>query len=142
MLRPEFVHRKLRLVTDDLTLLARFRDTSHDALVADPLASVERLLERIVMRAVDVNRHLLVALGGGDRSARLGYRDTFTGLGPLGVLPEAFATDVSRSAGLRNVLAHDYTDADRTLVHAAIGLCLSQYPRYVDRVAAFVDAHA
>lgn len=144
MLRPEFVRRKLQLVTDDLGLLDRFRGVAHDALVEDPLAlaTVERLLERIVMRAVDVNQHLVVALATGHetRTTRLTYRDSFTRLGDLGVLPDDFAHEIARSAGLRNVLVHDYNDADRRLVHAAVDRCLDQYPRYVLHVQAFVDS--
>ncbi len=143
MLRPEFVRRKLQLVTDDLGHLASFRQISHEALVADPLAlaTVERLIERIVMRAVDVNQHLVVALATGlePQTTRLTYRDSFVRLSGLGVLDGEFAMDIARSAGLRNVLVHDYNDADRALVHAAIELCLAQYPRYVHDVTAFVD---
>lgn len=143
MLRPEFVHRKLQLVTDDLGLLGTFRGVSHDALVGDPLslATVERLLERIVMRAVDVNQHLVVALATGHeaKTTRLTYRETFVRLAELDVLPDDLAVEIARSAGLRNVLVHDYNDADRHVVHAAIRLCLEQYPRYVEHVTAFID---
>ena len=143
MLRPEFVHRKLQLVTDDLGYLAEYRGLSHEALVNDPfaLAAVERLLERIVMRAVDVNQHLVVALATGReaQTTRLTYRDSFVRLASLGALEDEFATDIARSAGLRNVLVHDYNDTDRALVHAAIGLCLAQYPRYVRDLTDFLD---
>lgn len=144
MLRPEFVLRKLQLVTDDLGHLATFRSVSREALVSDPLAlaTVERLIERIVMRSVDVNLHLVVALATGHevQTTRLTYRDSFVRLAGLDVLDDEFAVDIARSAGLRNVLVHDYNDADRALVHAAIGLCLAQYPRYVRDVTAFVDS--
>ena len=60
MLRPEFVRRKLTLIAEDLERLAGFRDVSLEALRADEvrLAAVERMLERIVMHAIDVNEHL------------------------------------------------------------------------------------
>lgn len=144
MLRPEFVTRKLQLITDDLGHLDTFRHVAHDALVADPLAlaTVERLIERIVMRAVDVNQHLVVALATGTevQTTRLTYRDSFVRLAGLEVLDEGFAADIARTAGLRNVLVQDYTDADRSLVHAAIALFLDQYPQYVESVTSFVDS--
>lgn len=144
MLRPEFVRRKLQLITDDLGHLDRYRAVSHDDLVADfvVLATVERLLERIVMRAIDVNRHLLVeqATGTEERTTRLTYRDSFLMLADLGVYPAGFAEEIAPSAGLRNILVHDYNDADRHVVHAAVGLCLGQYPRYVEYVLAYLDA--
>ena len=63
MLRPEFVQRKLQLIADDLGQLLPFRDIVYEALIADPirLAAVERILERIGLRAIDVNEHLIVA---------------------------------------------------------------------------------
>lgn len=144
MLRPEFVRRKLQLITDDLGHLDRYRAVSHDDLVADfvVLATVERLLERIVMRAIDVNRHLLVeqATGTEERTTRLTYRDSFLMLADLGVYPAGFAEEIAPSAGLRTILVHDYNDADRHVVHAAVGLCLGQYPRYVEYVLAYLDA--
>lgn len=144
MLRPEFVRRKLQLVTDDLGHLSRYRHVAHDEMVGDfaVLATVERLLERIVMRAIDVNRHLLVeqATGTEERTTRLTYRDSFLMLADLGVYPADFAEEIAPSAGLRNILVHDYNDADRHIVHAAVGLCLGQYPRYVEYVLAYLDA--
>ena len=142
MLRAEFVRRKLQLITDDLGRLSHYRDVDHDTLLADfaALATVERLLERIVMRAIDVNRHLLVerATGTEARTTRLTYRDSFLMLAGLGVYPTDFAEAIAPSAGLRNILVHDYNDADRRIVHAAIEVCLEQYPRYVEHVLVFL----
>jgi uncharacterized protein YutE (UPF0331/DUF86 family) len=143
MLRPDFVRRKLQLITDDLARLDRFRAVEHEELINDfvVLATVERLLERIVMRAIDVNRHLLVtgATGLEERSTRLTYRDSFLLLADRGVYPRAFAESIAPSAGLRNILVHDYNDADRRLVHQSIGVCLELYPQYVSHVLDFLD---
>jgi uncharacterized protein YutE (UPF0331/DUF86 family) len=145
MLRPEYVRRKLQLITDDLAQLDRYRGITHDALVGDfvALAVVERMLERIVMRAIDINRHLLVTVAAEvepERTTRLTYRDTFLLLAGIGVYPAEFADAIAPSAGLRNVLVHDYNDADRRLVHASIRACLEQYPRYVAYVLDWLDA--
>lgn len=44
-----------------------FRDDSYEELVDDPvrLAALERILERFVLRAIDVNEHLIAALATG-----------------------------------------------------------------------------
>jgi len=141
MLRPELVRRKLHLISDDLERLVVFRDETLAALVADPLrmAAVERLLERIVMRAIDVNEHLLAELAADThRCTRLTYRDTFVMLAPLGVYAKEFAERIANSAGLRNILVHDYNDADRAIVHAAIRDCLREYHAYVEHVEHFL----
>ncbi|GAB4471899.1 MAG: DUF86 domain-containing protein [Burkholderiaceae bacterium] len=145
MLRPEFVRRKLALIAEDLERLAAFRDLSLEALRADEvrLAAIERMLERVVMRAIDVNEHLIAALAGAEgRISRLTYRDTFLLLADLGVYGKEFAQRIAASAGLRNILVHDYNDADRRIVHASIASCLRDYREYVERVADFVDRAA
>jgi len=143
VLRPELVRRKLHLISEDLAHLLPFRDASLTELQADELrmAAVERMLERIVMRAIDVNEHLVSELASGreDRITRLTYRDTFLRLADLRVYPDTFGKQIARSAGLRNILVHDYNDADRRIVHASIGSCLEDYRRYVEYVERFLS---
>lgn len=142
MIRREFVARKLQLIADDLERLLRFKEESLGSLKRDEikLAAVERLLERIVMRAIDANEHLISELSAGEgRSTRLTYRDTFLMLADLGVYPKDFAEEIARSAGLRNILVHDYNDADRKIVHGAIRSCLQDYHRYLEYVHSFLD---
>ena len=142
MLRPDFVRRKLHLIAEDLERLARFRHDSLDDLHADEIrmAAVERLLERIVMRAIDVNEHLISELASGTGTmTRLTYRQTFTWLADFGVYDSDFAATFAASAGLRNILVHDYNDVDRAIVHGAIHSCLRDYPQYIDAVTSFLD---
>lgn len=144
MLRPDFVRRKLQLIADDLGHLVQFRHIEHAELVADPLrlAAVERILERIVLRAIDVNEHLIATLSTGeaDRTTRLTYRETFLRLVPFGVYGDEFAQRIAPSVGLRNILVHEYNDIDHRILHAAIPSALEQYHEYVRTVADFVDA--
>ena len=121
MVRPEFVSRKLHLIADDLERLIRFKDETLGSLKDDDikLAAVERMLERIVMRAIDINEHLISELGaGGGKSTRLTYRDTFLLLAELGVYEKDFAEQIGRSAGVRNILVAgmDRLKAEKTSV--------------------------
>jgi uncharacterized protein YutE (UPF0331/DUF86 family) len=142
VLRPEFVERKLQLIVDDLGQLVAFRDTPYGDLVADPvrLAAVERIVERMVQRAIDVNEHLISTLSTGEeaRTTRLTYRDTFLRLADLGVYTADFAQDIARSAGLRN-LVHESNDIDHGILHQAIPSALEQYHAYVNAVRAFLE---
>lgn len=143
MVRPELVKRKLHLIAEDLGRLLAFRGQTFEEVTGDfvKLAAVERLLERIVMRAIDVNEHLVAELSTGreDRITRLSYRDTFLRLADLGVYPPDFAERIARSAGLRNILVHDYNDADRRIVYGAIERCVDEYRQYVDYVDRFLE---
>ena len=142
-MRPEFVERKLQLIAEDLGRLAEFRDLTHEDFVADAvrLAAIERMLERIVLRAIDVNEHLISTLATGreQRTTRLTYRETFLALVEPGVLTAELAARIAPSAGLRNVLVHEYNDVDHRIVHRAIRSALGDYAAYVDAVQAFVD---
>ena len=143
MLRPEFIERKLQLIADDLGRLVEFRDDTLEQLTDDfvRLAAVERLLERIVLRAIDVNEHLITSLATGEeeRSTRLSYRETFTRLSDYGVYSAEFGERVAKSAGLRNILVHEYNDVDHRIVHASIRTALEDYTAYVDAVRGFLD---
>ncbi|MFP4684175.1 MAG: type VII toxin-antitoxin system HepT family RNase toxin [Ectothiorhodospira sp.] len=141
MIREDFIRRKLQLIGEDLGRLVRFKDLTLDELLADDirLAAVERIIERIVMRAVDVNEHLLAErLPPDARSTRLTYRDTFLALADVGLCTPEFAREIATSAGLRNILVHDYNDVDRRILHRSIGSCLRDYKRYVEQVEAFI----
>jgi uncharacterized protein YutE (UPF0331/DUF86 family) len=141
--RAEFVQRKLQLIAEDLGRLAHLAGESYEAITSDfvKMAAVERIIERIVMRAIDVNEHLIseLATGREERITRLTYRDTFLRLVELGILPAEFAERIAKSAGLRNILVHDYNDVDRRIVYGSIASCLADYPRYVEAIGRFLE---
>lgn len=141
MIRPEFVKRKLALISEDLGRLLYFKDMTFSEIASDfvNLAAVERLLERIVTRAIDVNEHLIAELSTGreDKITRLTYRETFLWLADLGVCSKTFAEKIAQSAGLRNILVHDYNDVDREILYKSIHSCLQDYHDYVRAVYDF-----
>jgi uncharacterized protein YutE (UPF0331/DUF86 family) len=62
--------------------------------------AVERLLDRIIMRAIDINEHLIGELGAGEgRSTHLNYRDTFLLLASLNVYPQDLQTGLHAAPG-------------------------------------------
>jgi uncharacterized protein YutE (UPF0331/DUF86 family) len=142
MIRADFVKRKCHLIAEDLSHLLHFKDESLEDIASDfvKLAAVERLLERIIMRAIDINLHLIGTLSSGmdEKTTRLTYRDSFLRLSDYGVYPESFALKISKSAGLRNILLHDYNNINRTILHAAIQTCLKDYTNYIDYITAFI----
>jgi uncharacterized protein YutE (UPF0331/DUF86 family) len=143
VLRPEFVERKLQLIVDDLGQLLAFRDTPYEDLVTDPirLAAVERIVERMVQRAIDVNEHLISTLSTGEeaRTTRVTYRETFLRLADLGVYDADFAQRIALSVGLRNILVHEYNDIDHRILHQAIPDALEHYHAYINAVRAFLE---
>ncbi|MBI2426978.1 MAG: DUF86 domain-containing protein [Candidatus Kerfeldbacteria bacterium] len=139
MLDHEFLQRKVKLIQEDLNTLEQFKDFTFDELAKDSImfSATERYLERIVTRAIDINRHVLAELGTGAESART-YEDTFLELAKLKVYPENFAKEIAPSAGLRNVLVHEYDEVDKRLVYESVGKALAQYARYCEYVLKLV----
>lgn len=107
----------------DAERLRRERPTRH---------IVERVLSQIVELAGSINTHIVASqLGRSPRS----YADSFDEIARAGVLGEDLAAALRPSAGMRNVLVHDYLDVDHGKVSAAIPLALDQYGQYVKQVA-------
>ena len=130
---PELVTRKLLLIAADLAALGAIRARGADAYMQNWIdqAVVERYLERIIGRMIDVNYHLLTASG---HAPPADYHASFVRLGETRVLEPEFARRIARSAGLRNRLVHDYEGLDHAKVFAALVDALDDVPQYLDRI--------
>jgi len=107
-------------------------DLSDDALLR---GAVERYLMLLVDQAVAINLHLASALGG---PTPRDYTASFAAAASVGALSEELANSLAASAGMRNVLVHEYVRIDLDLVAAAIGQAIEGYGEYVTTVATFV----
>jgi uncharacterized protein YutE (UPF0331/DUF86 family) len=138
MIDRELVTRKLALITADLKALAPLAAKTFEQFLASGTDEVlvERYLERIVGRMLDVNYHLLVESGLRPPND---YYESFTQLAKLGVLPVPFASRIAACAGLRNRLVHEYDDIDPQRVHEAASSALHDVPEYLRLVRRFMD---
>jgi len=132
----ELVTRKLLLIHADLDQLRSIHARGLDAYLANSMeqAVVERLLERIITRMIDLNYHLIIAAGHPPPSD---YHASFQQLGGLD-LESAFAARIARAAGLRNRLVHDYEDLDQRLLFGALQEALADVPTYAAAVHAWI----
>jgi len=69
--------------------------------------NVERWIESIVMSSIDLAKVLLVSE---DRPIPDSYRETLYHIGLLGEFDEEFGKRLSKWAGLRNIVVHEYLD--------------------------------
>lgn len=136
-LDPDSITQKLALMRDALDLLRRTDMPTAAALREDGLlrAAVERLLMQLVDQAVAINLHVSGALGG---TTERDYRASFGAAAEVGVLPAELAEELADSAGMRNVLVHEYVRVDLEQVAAALPRAVEGYERYVDAVADFL----
>lgn len=142
MLDREFISRKIDIILRDMKKLEPIAEYSFDEVAKDyfKMHTLEHLLELIIMRAVDINQHLITELGSGEEKIR-GYEDTFHALVSLGVYDTDFAKKIAPSAGLRNRLVHDYNNTKPEIVYASVGRALEQYAKYCNAVVAFIERH-
>lgn len=140
MIRKDFVNRKVSLIQNDLIKLSELSNYSLDEVVQDFLkaTTVERLLERIINRAIDINQHIVAEVVNNGEPPR-DYTETFLKLAEFGVYPKEFAEKISKSVATRNILAHDYDKVDYSLIYESIKDCLGDYTAYCDYILGFSE---
>ena len=140
MLDNDFLSRKIKLIQEDLSLLEKLGAYSFDELAKDfiKMGAVERVLEKVIMRAIDINQHLIAELGKGNERVR-SYEDTFYVLSDLGVYSEKFAKAIAPSAGLRNRLVHEYNDTKKEIIYKSVAQAISQYSKYCAYILKFLS---
>ncbi|MBU4141394.1 DUF86 domain-containing protein [Patescibacteria group bacterium] len=139
MLDINFIQRKIKLIQEDLSKLDKLGKYSFDKISEDFVifGAVERYLEKIIMRAIDINQHIVAERGKGDEKIR-GYEDTFYVISDLGVYGKEFAKKIAPSAGLRNRLVHEYNDTKQEIIYKSVGDAVKQYAEYCDYILKFL----
>ena len=135
-----FIRRKIKLIQEDLSELDTLARYSFDEISKDHIKflAVERLLEKIIMRAIDINQHVIAELGKGDERVR-GYEDTFYILFQLGIYSDEFAKQIAPSAGLRNRLVHEYNNTRQDIIYKSVSEAIKQYVKYCDSILKFIE---
>lgn len=143
MIEKHFVTRKISLIQDELLHLEEYANLSFDEIAQDfgKQAIVERVMERIINRAIDINQHLISEFQGAEGIIPKGYKDTFTALSDLGVYSLEFGDSIARSIGTRNLLVHEYDKVDKHQIYTSIKDCLSDYHEYCDAILRFLKKH-
>ena len=141
MIRKDFIKRKISLIQDDLVKLSSLSGYSFEEIASDPVkqAAVERFLERIINRAIDINQHLIRELADKTVSPPEDYKETFSALSDFGVCPEKFSQEISKSVGTRNMLTHEYDKIDQSLIYNSIDDCLRDYHQYCGYILKFLE---
>ncbi len=122
--------RKATFIDEDLQKLAPFAKLSQDQYIENMEAQqqVERLLERIVDRLIDLNYHIVKEIS---QQIPRDYHDSFIRLGKEQIVPQELAKKMAQSAGMRNILAHEYDEVDPKQIYLAISPVLTDVPQYL-----------
>lgn len=133
----DLINRKLGLIQSDLSLLKNYKDIDLQTYLGDQNAqlSVERLLERISVRVIDLNYHILKSEY---EFIPVDYYSSFMEIAKNKIIDEELAREIAKMTGLRNALAHDYDKLDQSKIHSSIGLVLLHVPTYLKKVLDFI----
>ena len=140
MLNKQLIERKINSIFEDLQRLKSYLPATKSAFLKDIQSqdSVERVIERLVGRAIDINQHIIVEVFPLKVAAPMEYRETFIKIGEMGVLPDKFAERISQSAGFRNRLVHGYETIDERKVYDSAIATLEDFPQYCDYILQFL----
>ncbi|MAG44410.1 hypothetical protein CL633_00795 [bacterium] len=139
MIDKKFIQNKIKFIQDELENLSQYHDFSFEDIVGDynRHTIVERILERIINEAIDINQHISA------ESEKIkipdNYKDTFLILVELDIFPKEFADVISRSVGLRNILVHHYGELDEKMFYQSIKACLKDYTKYCDYILKYIE---
>jgi uncharacterized protein YutE (UPF0331/DUF86 family) len=139
MIDGPLVIRKMVLISDDLKEILALSRRPLQEYLGDFHAEVlaERYLERVIGRMIDINYHLITAVG---HHPPKDYYESFIKLGALGVLPSELARALAASTGLRNRIAHEYDELDHAKVHDGLRSAARDVPLYLQCVQSRLDA--
>ncbi len=140
MVNKQFVEQKIKLIEKEFEDLEKLSKFSFQEIVSDFLKqnSLERILEKIINRAIDINQHLIAELSKEELPPQ-SYKETFLKLAEFGVCPREFVENIAKSVGTRNVLVHDYNNVDYSKIYSSIADCLKDYHQYCDYILKFLE---
>ncbi len=131
------MYRRLRMMRRLLGELDKLGDVTEHQLSHELSISllVERILTLLVDLAVAINTHVVAATGKTPET----YRASFVDAAHEGLLTEELAKELQPSAGMRNVLVHEYLEIDYAKVLLAISAARTGYRSYVTQVARYLS---
>lgn len=141
MLNKKFIKQKMELIQQELIYMEKLAHYSFQEIASDytKFNTFERLLEKVVVRAIDINEHIIEELSDISIKTPQNYKETFLRLAQFNIYPMDFAENIAKSASIRNALIHDYDDLDLQKIYASVKECLDDYHKYCDYLLKFLE---
>lgn len=99
-------------------------------------SSTERMIQLIVECASDINNHVVVE--SGERPPE-DYASSFIKAAEIKLISRGLAEKLKGSAGMRNIIVHEYMDIDDEKIYKIIPIAVSDFKQYIKEVSAYID---
>ncbi len=138
MIDNDLVRRKLSRLNMYLEKLKPMLKKSLEEYKTDSYLrfSTERLIQLIVECATDVNNHVVVEVGNRPPED---YSISFINAAQAGLISRELAESLKGSAGMRNILVHEYMEIDNEKVYSVLPLAIKEYGEYIRQVEKFLE---
>jgi uncharacterized protein YutE (UPF0331/DUF86 family) len=135
----EVVRRKLAIIVENLKTLEPIKDMTLEQYASDVYKrkATERLSQELIEAAIDINTHIIVHT---HNTIVDDYYESFIKMGDINVIPVALANELAPSAGLRNVLVHEYDALNNSIVLEAVKVAGNIYPQYINSVEKYISS--
>lgn len=139
MVDPEVVASRLAVLRRNVDRLRAIVEHGSEAFVSDEdlHLKAERCLQLALQAMLDIGTHV-VATERLSRPER--YEDVVPELAKAGFLPEELAERLEGSAGLRNILVHDYVSLDLARLYETIRQGIPDLEAFAEEISNLLDA--
>ena len=128
---PEVAQRKLGQMATYLKDLQRHEGISFE-LFMERHYEIERILELLVVTASDIVLHLISLRG---EAAPASYRAAFLRAGENEIISAELSKRLALSAGLRNILVHEYEEIDYSILHKCIPAAIADFSNFLHELS-------
>lgn len=97
----------------------------------DARRNLERWIENIVNCSIDIAKVLLLSEGRGIPTT---YKEILRALGATPYFDETFGNEISRWAGLRNIITHEYLDISWSYIKKFLSSAEPTFKQLVEKV--------
>jgi len=140
MLDKNFVKENIKGIQELLEKIRSFKEYSIEEIVRDfhLYGSLRYNFMELIERAIDINQHLIKEKDG---EVPNDYKETFKALAKMDILEMKFSEEIAKSAGMRNVVVHEYDEVDDKLLYNSIDVALEQYPKFCEAILKFLASN-
>ena len=128
---PEVVKKKLESITQYLNDLLPNKKISFNEFMQKHY-EIERILELLIMTASDIVFHIITDKG---EPVPASYKAAFLRAGELGIIGKKLSKNLALSAGLRNILVHEYEEIDYKIVHKSIPSAIKDFTSLIKELS-------